>query len=156
MKKPSNQRDILLWDEAKSLRVGRRLSRLLLPEGGFVAMYGELGAGKTLFARGMAEALKIKNIQSPSFTILQAYDSKPPLYHFDAYRLSGADELYAIGYEEILREKGSIIVVEWANIVEEALPKERLDLHFQGSGTGSRLMLVTAWGERYEEILWKI
>lgn len=152
-----NERDILLATEDKTLRVGRRLTRLLLPEGGFVAMYGDLGAGKTTFARGMLDALKVKDIQSPTFTIVQAYNTNPPFYHMDAYRLGSVEELYAIGYEDIIRERHAIVLVEWANLIEEALPKERLDLRLTvDSYKDARWMRTTAWGERYESILWKI
>ncbi len=153
---PGNERGLLLWDEAKCLRVGRRLTRLLLPEGGFIAMYGDMGSGKSTFARGMLEALKVKNTQSPTYTILQAYNTTPPLYHIDAYRLGSAEELYDVGYEDCLREKNAFVLVEWANLVEEALPKERLELHFRFFSAEARSMYVVARGERYENIVWKI
>lgn len=151
-----NERELVLKSEDKALRVGRRLTRLLMDQGGFVAMYGDLGAGKTTFARGMLDALKIKNIQSPTFTIMQAYDTKPPFYHLDAYRLGSVEELYDIGYEECLRRENAIVAMEWANLVEEALPEERLDLYFTVATTGARWLRIVSHGERYREILWKI
>lgn len=151
-----NERELILQNEDRTLRAGRRLTRLLVPEGGFVAMYGDLGAGKTFFTRGMLAALKIKDIQSPTFTIMQAYNTTPPFYHMDAYRLGSVEELYDIGYEECLRRENAIVVMEWANLVREALPQERFDLFFKVSNTGSRRVRVVAHGERYEEILWKI
>lgn len=151
-----NDRELLLLNEDKTLRVGRRMTRLLLPEGGFVAMYGGLGTGKTTFARGMLDALKIKNIQSPTFTIMQAYDTNPPFYHLDAYRLGDVEELYDIGYEECLRRENAIVAMEWANLVKEALPQERFDLFFKVFDSETRWMRVVAYGERYEELLWKI
>lgn len=149
-------RELLLVNEDKTLRVGRRMTRLLLSEGGFVAMYGGLGTGKTTFARGMLAALKIKNIQSPTFTIMQAYDTNPPFYHLDAYRLGDVEELYDIGYEECLRRENAIVAMEWANLVKEALPQERFDLFFKVFDSETRWMRVVAYGERYEELLWKI
>lgn len=152
-----NWRETPLKSEDKTLRVGRRLTRLLLPTGGFVALYGDLGAGKTTFARGMLDAVGIKDIQSPTFTIMQAYETKKcPFYHLDAYRLGSVEELYDIGYEECLRRENAIVAIEWANLVQEALPKERLDLRFTVAPNGGRWLHMTAYGERYKELLWKI
>lgn len=144
-------KDFLLQTEADCQALGEKLVKAL-PQGAFVALYGDLGAGKTVFARGVGKALGLESLQSPTFTILQAYDTQPPLYHFDAYRLSGAEELYAIGFEDYLREN-AFVLVEWANLVEEALPCRRMELHFQGSGSETRKLRAVARGEKYEEAL---
>lgn len=102
-------------------------------ENTFIALIGELGTGKTHFTQRFAKALGIKeNLKSPTFNYVLDYQSgRLPLYHFDVYRLTEAEELYEVGYEDYLREKG-IILMEWANIVESELPEEyiRLELKY--------------------------
>ncbi|RXZ71084.1 tRNA (adenosine(37)-N6)-threonylcarbamoyltransferase complex ATPase subunit type 1 TsaE [Fusobacterium necrophorum] len=102
-------------------------------ENTFIALIGELGTGKTYFTQRFAKALGIKeNLKSPTFNYVLDYQSgRLPLYHFDVYRLTEAEELYEVGYEDYLREKG-IILMEWANIVESELPEEyiRLELKY--------------------------
>ncbi|RXZ27044.1 tRNA (adenosine(37)-N6)-threonylcarbamoyltransferase complex ATPase subunit type 1 TsaE [Fusobacterium necrophorum] len=102
-------------------------------ENTFIALIGELGTGKTHFTQRFAKALGIKeNLKSPTFNYVLDYQSgRLPLYHFDVYRLTEAGELYEVGYEDYLREKG-IILMEWANIVESELPEEyiRLELKY--------------------------
>lgn len=133
--------------EALGESVGKGLS-----SGGFVALCGDLGAGKTVFARGVGKALGLKSLSSPTFTIVQEYETDPRLFHFDAYRLSGEEELYAMGYEDYLREK-ALILMEWANLVTEALPKERLDVFITGSGLEQRQVRFIARGGSYEALL---
>ena len=142
---------IVCKTEQQTGDLGRRLMRAL-PVPSFVALYGDLGAGKTALVRGMGEALGVDTVTSPTFTIVQEYDTKPKLYHFDAYRLSDADELYAIGFDDYLREN-AVLVMEWAELVEEALPQERLELTILGSGAEERTVFAEAKGAVYERIL---
>lgn len=88
----------------------------------FIAMYGDLGAGKTAFVQGLAKALGITDhITSPTFTIVNEYEGRVPLYHFDVYRISDPDEMYEIGYEEYVDTDG-ICIVEWAELIEDLFP----------------------------------
>ena len=137
--------------EEDTLRLGARLAALL-PEGGFVALCGDLGAGKTALVRGMGASLGTDTVASPTFTIVQEHDTTPPLLHFDAYRLADADELYAIGFADYL-DQNALIVMEWAELVSEALPKERLDIQLSGSGDEPRTLTLTPHGEKYAAIL---
>ena len=130
------KKELILRSENETLSLGHRIASAF-SEGGFIALYGELGTGKSVLARGIAEQLGIDHISSPTFTILQRYDTDPAFIHIDAYRLTCADELYDIGYEDCLREK-AIIAVEWADIVTEALPERRLDIRISGSGSEER------------------
>ena len=92
--------------------------------GEFIAMYGDLGAGKTAFVQGLAKALGINNhITSPTFTIVNEYEGRLPLYHFDVYRISEPDEMYEIGYEEYVYGDG-VCVVEWAELIEDLFPEK--------------------------------
>ena len=91
-----------------------------LSAGTVVAMYGDLGAGKTAFVRGMAAGLgSSARVTSPTFTIVNEYDGKLPVFHFDMYRLGSADELFDIGWEDYLK-RGGICVVEWSENVADA------------------------------------
>lgn len=137
--------------EEQMLALGKRVAELL-EKTGFIALYGDLGAGKTVFARGVASAFGVSHVQSPTFTIVCEYPTEPRLYHFDAYRLSDADELYAIGFEDY-RKDDAMLLMEWANLVSSALPKDRLDVTITGSGTDARAVELTPHGARYEEML---
>ena len=98
---------------------GRALSKTLFP-GSVVAMFGELGAGKTAFVRGLAAGLNFAGrVTSPTFTIVNEYGADLPVFHFDMYRLSSSDELFDIGWEDYLARNG-VCVVEWSENVADA------------------------------------
>ncbi len=118
----------------------------------FVALYGDLGAGKTVFVRGAARSLGIDEVTSPTFNIVHEYDTKPRFYHFDAYRLADGDALMDMGFEEYLNGK-SLLFLEWAELVEEALPKERINVTILGSGQDPRTVTIQAVGARYERMV---
>lgn len=91
--------------------------------GDFVAMYGDLGAGKTAFIQGVAKALGVKNyVTSPTFTIVNEYNGTIPLYHFDVYRITDVDEMYEIGYDDYI-SAGGLCIVEWAELIEDIFPE---------------------------------
>lgn len=99
--------------------VGRKLAEAL-PGGSVVAMYGDLGAGKTAFVRGMAKGMGLSSrVSSPTFTIVNEYLGERELIHFDMYRLSSADELFDIGWEDYLN-RGAVCAVEWSENVQDA------------------------------------
>ena len=106
--------------EAETERIGENLARAL-PEGSVVALYGDLGAGKTAFVRGMARGLGIEaRVSSPTFTIVNEYSGGGrELLHFDMYRLGGAEELFDIGWDDYLA-RGAVCAVEWSENVEDA------------------------------------
>ena len=101
--------------------VGRKLAAQLRP-GNVLAYYGDLGAGKTAFTRGLAAGLGVtEQVTSPTYTIVNEYLSgRMPLFHFDMYRLDSADDLFDIGWEDYLA-RGGVCAVEWSENVEEAL-----------------------------------
>ena len=109
--------------EEETEALGERQAKCL-HAGAVVALYGDLGAGKTAFVRGMARGLDIReSVTSPTFTIVNEYPGDPALFHFDMYRLKNADELYGIGWEDYLDRNG-ICVTEWSERIEEALPED--------------------------------
>lgn len=106
-------------NEAETEAIGAKLSAAL-PDGSVVALYGGLGAGKTAFVRGMARGMGLSaRVSSPTFTIVNEYLGARELIHFDMYRLSGADELFDIGWEDYLA-RGAVCAVEWSENVQDA------------------------------------
>lgn len=96
--------------------------------GDVLALYGELGTGKTILVKGLSEALGVEeNVESPTFTIVSEYKGRIPLYHMDLFRISGLEEILRIGYEEYLFGEG-VCVIEWADKIQRLLPERRLDI----------------------------
>ncbi|MGB9803152.1 MAG: tRNA (adenosine(37)-N6)-threonylcarbamoyltransferase complex ATPase subunit type 1 TsaE [Desulfofundulus sp.] len=133
---------------------GRLLASILLP-GDVLCLYGDLGAGKTVLARGIARGLGItRPVTSPTFTLINEYSGRLPLYHMDVYRLGGSGEMADLGYEEYFYGEG-VTVLEWAGRVEEVLPSERLDIYFKGfqGEPDLREIHIIPRGRRYEELV---
>ncbi len=134
---------------AETRDLGRRLARLLRP-GDVLLLYGDLGAGKSELTRGIARGLGVTGpIASPSFTILNVYDEgKMPLYHFDWYRLSSAEELYEMGMDEYLGGDG-VAVVEWPTQCPEAIPETNLTITLTpGEGDTREITMAPCGGFR--------
>ena len=128
--------------EAESEALGERLARSL-PEGGVViAMYGELGAGKTAFIRGLAKGLGINDgVVSPTFTIVNEHRGTRELFHFDMYRLGSADELFDIGWEDYLR-RGGVCAVEWSENVPEAFDGSEIRVTIEKQSDTARTITI--------------
>ncbi len=126
--------------------------------GDTVVLTGELGSGKTKFTEGFLSFFGLEEeISSPTFNIVNEYTSNSTnIYHFDVYRLSDTEEFYAIGGEEYF-EKG-ICLIEWGELIEDALPFEYIHISFEKSDTepDTRLLKIDALGEKYEKILDKL
>ena len=115
-----------------------------------ICLDGELGSGKTVFTKGIANALGVKeSVTSPTFTIIKEYDGELPLYHMDVYRLNGNVE--GTGIEEYFT-KGGVVVIEWADTIKDILPEDRLDIKFKVVGENTRILILTPHGQKYEEL----
>ena len=115
-----------------------------------ICLNGELGSGKTMFVKGIANALGITEvITSPTFNIIKEYDGELPLYHLDVYRLDSVND--DIGIEEYFT-KGGIVVIEWAENIKSILPEERLDIKIKVLGENKRSLVITPHGQKYEEL----
>jgi len=115
-----------------------------------ICLNGELGSGKTVFAKGIANALGItESITSPTYTIIKEYDGELPLYHMDVYRLDGITD--GIGIEEYFTKNG-VVVIEWADTIKNILPEERLDIKFKVLDENRRILILTPYGQKYEEL----
>ena len=126
--------------------LGQRLARCLAA-GSVVALYGDLGAGKTAFVRGMARGLGIlESVTSPTYTVVNEYLSgRMPLFHFDLYRLSGPDDLFDIGWEDYL-DRGGVCAVEWSERAEELLEDAVRVTIRMADGPDSREITIEAGG----------
>jgi len=105
-----------------------------------ICLNGELGAGKTVFVKGFCDFFGIKEISSPTFTLVNEYEGKRPIFHFDVYRLADEDEFYAIGGEEYF-EKG-ICIIEWSDVIKDALPEDAVDVRIEKLGDNVRKIVI--------------
>lgn len=116
------------FSEEETFALGEKIGREALP-GQVYTLLGDLGVGKTVFTQGVAKGLGITEaICSPTFTIVQVYDEgRMPFYHFDVYRIGDIEEMDEIGYEDYFYGEG-ICFVEWANLIEELIPQDRIQI----------------------------
>ena len=118
----------------ETLELAGTVGELLRP-GDVVALVGDLGAGKTVFARGVARALGVTEpVVSPSFTIVREYDGRTPLVHVDVYRIDTVQELHDLGFEELVRDD-AVTLVEWGDMIDGLLPADRLDVRLAPGAT---------------------
>jgi tRNA threonylcarbamoyladenosine biosynthesis protein TsaE len=140
---------------AETLELGRRIGLAARP-GDVLALVGDLGTGKTVLAKGVAEGLgaaSAREVISPTFVLCREYlDGRLPLYHFDAYRLHGAADLEGIGASEIFGG-GGLSLVEWADRAPQALPQDRLEVRLEVTGPQSRRLTFTAFGPQAARLL---
>lgn len=116
-----------------------------------ICLYGDLGSGKTVFAKAFAQALEVEEpVTSPTFNIIKEYTSgELPLYHMDVYRLDGNVE--GLGIEDYFHKNG-IVIIEWADTIKDYLPEERLDIKFKIIDEDSRTLVFIPHGRQYEDI----
>ena len=114
-----------------------------------ICLNGDLGSGKTVFTKGFASAMAIEEVTSPTFNIIKEYVGELPLYHIDVYRTNG--KIDNLGIEEYF-DKGGVTIIEWAEMIEDYLPEERLDITFKITGENSRVMVITPHGEKYVRV----
>jgi tRNA threonylcarbamoyladenosine biosynthesis protein TsaE len=133
--------------------IGQLLGKLL-DAGDSVCLYGDLGAGKTNFTYGIARGLDVQDqyITSPTFTFVNEYKGRVPLYHIDLYRVKGPDELENIGFDEYIESDG-VTVIEWAERAEDELPTECLSVYLSHVDDHSREVGFLAEGERYKKLM---
>ena len=114
-----------------------------------ICINGELGSGKTVFAKAFASAMGIDEVSSPTFSIIKEYVGELPFYHMDVYRVENNVE--NLGIEEYFT-KGGVTIIEWADMIKEYLPKERLDIKIKVTGENTRLVILTPHGEEYNSV----
>ena len=134
-------------DETQAL--GKKLAESLRP-GDVIAYFGDLGAGKTAFTRGIAEGLGVsEQVTSPTYTIVNEYLSgRLPLFHFDMYRLGSSDELFDIGWDDYLA-RGGVCAVEWSERVSDALPEDTIFVDIARTDEHEDWRTITVTGGRF-------
>ncbi len=120
-----------------------------------ICLEGDLGSGKTLFTKGFASSMGIReNITSPTFNIIKEYDGEEmKLYHMDVYRLNDAKE--DLGIEDYFKKKG-ITIIEWSDLIEDILPKNRLVIKIRVVGENARIFYIEPHGEKYIDLCEKV
>lgn len=123
-----------------------------MKSGDIIVLNGDLGSGKTKFTEGFLEFFGLENeISSPTFTIVNEYNAKDiNIFHFDVYRLSSSDEFYAIGGEDYF--SSGICIIEWGNIIKDALPKDYIEISFSKSDIDEnhRVLDIHTYGQKYD------
>ena len=133
--------EIITHSERETEAAGAALAAKL-PDGAVVAMYGELGSGKTAFVRGMARGMGIGcRVSSPTFTIVNEYEGERTLIHFDMYRLGSAEELWDIGWDDYL-DRGAVCAVEWSENVQDAFTGNEVTVRFEKLGADERRITI--------------
>ncbi len=131
---------------AETEEFGRKLGKSL-PEGSVVALFGDLGAGKTCFTRGFAVGMGIvSDVYSPTFALVNEYrGSGKTLYHFDMYRITGFDDLYSTGYFDYL-DSGATLIIEWSENIESVLPDDCIMITISKSETDENERIIEIIG----------
>ncbi|MDF2522859.1 MAG: hypothetical protein K0R31_500 [Clostridiales bacterium] len=146
--------EIITNSAEETKEFGEKLG-IILKAGDIICLNGDLGTGKTALTNGIAAGMDIKGyITSPTFTIVNEYAGRIPLYHFDVYRIADSEEMFEIGFEEYLNGNG-VVVIEWAEQIRDILPDEYLWVQVQKRldiGLDTRAIKLDFVGKRYEEL----
>lgn len=143
---------IISNSEDKTYQIGYKLGQLV-KKGDIICLTGDLGAGKTTITKSIAKGMEIDEyITSPTFTIVHEYEGREKLFHFDVYRVGSVEEMEDIGYEEYFYSEG-VCVIEWANLIEEIIPKKHLWIHIKYGEDSNRIMNITSTDKHFDKIV---
>jgi tRNA threonylcarbamoyladenosine biosynthesis protein TsaE len=135
----------------ETVEFGRKLGEIMGP-GDIICLSGDLGTGKTALTNGIAKSLGITSyITSPTFTLVNEYEGRLPLYHFDVYRIADPDEMFDIGFDEYING-GGITIIEWGEQISEILPEEIIRVNIKknlNKGLDVRELSIEFVGEKY-------
>ena len=140
---------VISKNENYTIKLAEKIGKLIFP-GAILLLTGDLGAGKTVFVRGLAKGINSKSlVKSPSYTIMNIYDGKLPLIHFDLYRLESAEEFYEIGADEYLGGENAC-AIEWHQNAKEALGNDYLEVIINDLGENVREIILKPKGLKHE------
>jgi tRNA threonylcarbamoyladenosine biosynthesis protein TsaE len=138
----------------ETMNIGFQIGKLA-NSGDIICLIGDLGTGKTHITKGIAKGLGIdEHITSPTFTIVNEYEGRHKLYHFDVYRVNDPDEIEAIGFDEYIFGD-AVSIIEWANYIEELIPKEHIKINIEKISNAEenfRKIIINYTGNRYDYI----
>ncbi|MFH1395551.1 MAG: tRNA (adenosine(37)-N6)-threonylcarbamoyltransferase complex ATPase subunit type 1 TsaE [Candidatus Omnitrophota bacterium] len=152
-----NIRSITTSSPEETMKLGKKIAKQL-KTGDLVALIGELGTGKTVFVKGLAKGLGVKNplyVNSPSFVIVKEYEGQKNLYHFDVYRIDLRSFCETLDYKRYFYGRG-ITVVEWADKIKEVLPEQYLEITIKYGPQQKRLLSFRAIGGKFKGIIAKL
>jgi len=146
----------LSHNEEQTIKFGKVLAKSLKP-GDIICLSGELGSGKTTLVKGIAEGLHINasKVHSPTFVLMNFYEGKLPVYHFDLYRIEGAQDISLLGYEEFFYGDG-VSVVEWSEKLGNLAPKDYLKVQMYHKGESTRMLKISYVGKAHKELIERI
>ena len=148
---------VLSRSAAQTEEIGRTVGTLL-HKGAFLALYGDLGGGKTCFTRGVVAALTPESahlVASPTYAIMNEYPGPVPVYHFDFYRLTSGDEIAELGFDDYFQDNG-VCISEWSERLGDTLPPDHLSIAFEHDGGDRRKIVMQARGTDSQTLLAKI
>lgn len=134
------------------IELGRAIGKMI-PSGTVIGLVGDLGVGKTTLVQGIAQGLAVEaHLTSPTFTLIKQYAGRLPLHHIDVYRLEDPEEILLLGLDEILLED-SVVVVEWADRIQELLPKTYLRITLTMDTDARRRVVIEGKGQGCEKVM---
>lgn len=146
--------DIIVDNLKETMKLGEKIGSLV-NSGDILCLTGDLGTGKTHFVKGLALGLKISEpITSPTFTLVNEYEGRLKLNHFDVYRIEEPDEINTIGFDEYIFSS-AVSIIEWSDLIQEFIPEENLHIHIEKlpeKGVDFRKIKISYTGERYSYI----
>ena len=135
----------------ETIELGKKIGRGLKP-GDIVCIDGDLGSGKTHLTKGIALGLDIdEHITSPTFNIVNEYEGRIKLYHFDVYRVNDPDEIAAIGFDEYIFSD-AVSVIEWSDYIKELIPEDHIQINIANESETRRNINIQFFGKRYNNI----
>lgn len=120
----------IILNEQETIKLAEEFSSTL-KGGEFIVLNGNLGSGKTFFIKNILKKLNIHNVSSPTFSLINEYNGKFKVYHFDFYRINNKVELYDIGFDDYLNNEEAIVFIEWGNLFPELLPSKRIEIEIK-------------------------
>lgn len=143
-----NTYKVTMHNEKETIELAQNIESEKFPNM-VICLEGDLGSGKTAFAKGFARAMGIEEITSPTFNIIKEYNGELPLYHMDVYRVE--ENVDSLGLDEYF-DKGGVCIIEWSDMIKNYLPSERLEIEFKILDENTRILVIRAYGEKYINI----
>jgi len=132
---------IVAADETETINLAKKFSGVLKP-GNTVALIGNLGTGKTFFTKNVIAAFGNSEVSSPTFAIVNVYETKFKIYHFDFYRIKKVVDTYDIGFDDYLADSDAITFIEWADLFPEILPEHRFEIKINSIDETKREFII--------------